>query len=61
MAPVVRRSNNPVVDDEIILTGSFQRLANDDEACKAGRLLYGTLPALSTEEQAVLARAFVIH
>jgi hypothetical protein len=35
--------------------------ASDEDACKAGKLLYGTLPALSAEEQAVLARAFVIH
>ena len=34
---------------------------NDEQTCKAGRLLYGTLPDLSGDDQAVLARAFVTH
>jgi hypothetical protein len=32
-----------------------------DQACKAGRLLYGALPDLSAEDRAVLARAIVTH
>ncbi len=33
--------------------------ASMDQACKAGRLLYATLPALSGDDRAVLARALV--
>jgi len=34
---------------------------SDEQACKAGRLLYGTLPDLAGDDQAVLARALVTH
>jgi hypothetical protein len=37
------------------------RTASADQSCKAGRLLYGTLPELATDDRVVLARALVIQ
>jgi hypothetical protein len=37
------------------------RAVSADRSCKAGRLLYGTLPELATDDRVVLARALVTH